>query len=118
MSKKFKGGMPRGAAGLGGMQNIMRQAQKMQAEMEKKQSELKEKLYEVQSGGGAVKLKMNGEREILELHLSEDVVDKDDIEMLQDLIIAAFSEANTQIDKDAEDMMGAMTGGLSIPGLF
>ncbi|MDO4772347.1 MAG: YbaB/EbfC family nucleoid-associated protein [Bacillota bacterium] len=118
MSKKFKGGMPRGAAGMGGMQNIMRQAQKMQAEMERKQAELKEKVYEVQSGGGAVKLKMNGDREILELILSEDVVDRDDIEMLQDLIIIAFKEANAQVDKDAEDAMGAMTGGLSIPGLF
>ncbi len=118
MAKKFKGGMPRGGGGMAGMQNIMRQAQKMQAEMEKKQEELKAKVYDVQSGGGAVKLKINGDREISELILDEDVVDKDDIEMLQDLIIAAFTEANNQIDKDAEEVMGAMTGGMNIPGLF
>ncbi len=117
MGKKFKGA-PRGAAGMGGMQNIMRQAQKMQAEMQKKQEELSKKVYEVQSGGGAVKLKINGERQIEELILTEDVVDPDDIEMLQDLIIAAFTEANSQIDKDAEEVMGSMTGGMNIPGLF
>ncbi len=117
MAKKYRGA-PRGGAGMGNMQNLMKQAQKMQAEMQKKQEELKEKVYEVQTGGGAVKLKINGEREIIELILDEDVVDKDDIEMLQDLIIAAFTEANSQIDKDTESAMGAMTGGMNIPGLF
>ncbi len=115
MAKKFRG-MPGG--GMGGMQNLVRQAQKMQSEMTKKQEELKEKVYEVQSGGGAVKLKIDGNRQIEELILSEDVVDPDDIEMLQDLIIAVFKEANSQIDKDIDDVMGSMTGGMNIPGLF
>ncbi len=116
MAKKYRGA-PRGG-GMGNMQNLMKQAQKMQAEMQKKQAELQEKVYEVQTGGGAVKLKIDGERNIKELILDEDVVDKDDIEMLQDLIIAAFTEANSQIDKEAEAAMGAMTGGMNIPGLF
>ncbi len=115
MAKKFRG-VPGG--GMGNMQNLMKQAQRMQQEMERKQRELTEKVYEVKSGGGAVVLKMNGNKEIQELILSEDVVDPDDIEMLQDLIIAAFKEATSQIDKEAEDAMGAMTGGLKIPGMF
>lgn len=115
MAKKFRG-MP--AGGMGNMQNIMKQAQKMQQEMERKQNELKEKVYEAQTGGGAVKVKMNGNREIQELILSQDVVDPDDVEMLQDLIISAFKEVNSLIDKEESDVMGAMTGGLKIPGLF
>ncbi len=117
MAKKF-GGMQKSGGGMPNMQNLMKQAQKMQAELQRKSEELKEKVYEVQTGGGAVKLKITGERDVKELVLSEDVVDPDDIEMLQDLIIVAFKEANTLIEKDSESAMGSMTGGLNIPGLF
>lgn len=100
------------------MQSIMKQAQKMQEELGRKQQELQEKSYEVKTGGGAVTLKIKGDRTIEELTLSPEVVDPDDIEMLQDLIVSAFKEAFEQIDKEAEESMGQMTGGLKIPGLF
>lgn len=116
MNKKFRG-MPPGG-GMGNMQSIMRQAQKMQEELGKKQQELQEKSYEVSTGGGAVSLKIKGDKTIEELRLSPEVVDPDDIEMLQDLIISAFKEAFEQIDKEADETMGQMTGGLKIPGLF
>lgn len=115
MAKKFRGA-PGG--GMGNMQGLLKQAQKMQKEMEKNQQDLKERVYEVQTGGGAVKLSINGNNEIQSLVLSEDVVDPDDIEMLQDLIIAAFTEAFQQIDKETNELMGSMTGGMNIPGLF
>lgn len=116
MNKKFRG-MPPGG-GMGNMQSIMKQAQKMQEELGRKQQELQEKSYEVKTGGGAVTLKIKGDRTIEELTLSPEVVDPDDIEMLQDLIVSAFKEAFEQIDKEAEESMGQMTGGLKIPGLF
>ena len=103
----FGGGMP------GGMGNLMKQAQKMQKQMEEQQKALEEKEFTSQVGGGAVRLSMNGKREILSLELDPDAVDPEDVETLQDMIIAAFKETMKQIDDEQSAGMGALTGGLS-----
>ena len=103
----FQGGMP------GNMNNLMKQAQRMQRQMEEQQKILEEKEYSAQTGGGAVSIKMNGKKEVLELTLNPEVVDPDDIEMLQDLIVAAVNEVIRQVEDDANAAMGKMTGGFS-----
>ncbi len=115
MARKFRGG-PGG--GMPNMQNLMKQAKKMQENLEKAQNDLQHKEYTATSGGGAVEIKMTGSGKLLELNLSEDVVDPDDIEMLQDLIIAAYGDVKKQIDTESESQMNKMTGGMNIPGLF
>lgn len=102
----------------GGMQGLMQQAQKMQADLQKAQEKAKKELVDAQSGGGMVKLKMNGEYEIIELTISPDVIDPNDPEMLQDLIKAAFSEASAAVQRNTKSAMEAVTGGISIPGMF
>ena len=102
----FPGGMP------GNMNNLMKQAQRMQRQMEEQQKILEEKEYSAQTGGGAVSIKMNGKKEVLELTLNPEVVDPDDIEMLQDLIVAATNEALRQAEEASTALMGKMTGGL------
>ena len=102
----FPGGMP------GNMNNLMKQAQKMQRQMEEQAKALEEKSYTAQSGGGAVSVTMNGKKEIQELVLTPEVVDPDDIEMLQDLIVAAVNEVIRQVEEEANAMMGKMTGGM------
>ena len=82
------------------------------------QEELEAKEFTTTSGGGAVSVTANGKREIIKLDIDKDVVDPDDVEMLQDLIIAAVNEAMRQIDETSNDAMGQLTGGLNIPGLF
>ena len=104
--------------GMGGnMNNMMKQMQKMQKQMEEMQAQLDEKAIEASSGGGAVTALVNGKRELLNITIDESVVDPEDVEMLQDLIIAAVNSAM----KEAEDMvnqeMKKVTGGLNIPGL-
>lgn len=96
----------------GNMNNLMKQAQKMQKQMEETTKELEEKEYEAAAGGGVVRVKVNGKKEITELHLDEEVVDKDDIEMLEDLVIAAVNEAIRLQDEDQKNQMGKITGGL------
>ena len=100
------------------MQSMIKQAQKMQEDMENLQAELDEKEHEISAGGGAVKVKIKGNREILSLELSEDVVDPDDIETLQDLVIAAVNEAIKTVDKHNSDAMNKVTAGLNVPGLI
>ncbi len=115
MAKGFNGGF-----GGMNMNNLMKQAQKMQKQMEEAQKELETKEYEVTSGGGAVKIKMSGKKEITAVEIKPEVVDPDDIEMLQDLIMTAVNEAIRQADEAAASTMGGITGlgtnGLS--GLF
>ena len=101
----------------GNMNNLMKQAQKMQKQMEETTKALEEKEYEATAGGGVVKVKINGKKEVTEVHLDEEVVDKDDIEMLEDLIAAAVNSAVAAVDKESEEEMAKMTGGLNIPGL-
>lgn len=84
----------------------------------KMQEELENKTYESASGGGAVKVVFDGKRELKEVTISPEVVDADDVEMLQDLIIAAVNEGLRQIEEDSTSQLGSITGGLNIPGLF
>lgn len=102
----FPGGMP------GNMNNLMKQAQRMQRQMEEKQKELEEKQYSASAGGGAVTVTVSGKKEVLSVKLSEEVVDPDDIEMLEDLIVAATNEAFRQAEGDSSQMMSQLTGGL------
>ena len=97
---------------------MLKQAQKMQADMAKAQQDLEEKVVETSSGGGMVTVKVSGKKELLDVVIKPEVVDPDDIEMLQDLIIAAVNDAMTQIDKETQAEMSKITGGLNIPGLF
>ena len=103
----FPGGMP------GNMNNLMKQAQRMQRQMEETTRELEEKEYSASAGGGAVTVTVSGRKEILSVKLAEEVVDPDDIEMLQDLIVAATNEALRQAEEENAAMMSKMTGGLS-----
>ena len=102
----FQGGMP------GNMNNLMKQAQKMQRQMEETRREMEEKEYEATAGGGAVTVKVSGKKEVLSVKLSEEVVDPDDIEMLEDLIVAAANEALRKQEEASQQVMGALTGGL------
>lgn len=111
------GGM--GGMGGGGMNNLMKQAMKLQQDMEKAREELKEKTVEASSGGGAVKVVATCAKEIKALEISQDVVDPDDVEMLQDLILAAVNEAMRKADEETQASMGRFTGGMgNIPGMF
>ncbi len=100
------GGMP------GNMGNLMKQAQKMQRQMEEAQKELEEKEVTAAAGGGAVEVTVSGKKEITKVKLSEEVVDPDDIEMLEDLIMAATNEALRQMEEMAQSSMAKITGGL------
>ena len=102
----FPGGMP------GNMNNLMKQAQRMQKQMEESQKELQEKSYTATAGGGAVEVTISGKKEVTAVKLAEEVVDPDDIEMLQDLIMAAVNEAMRKADADSAAMMSKLTGGL------
>lgn len=102
----FPGGMP------GNMNNLMKQAQKMQKQMEETQKQLQETDYEGTAGGGVVKVVINGNKVVKSVSLAEEVVDPDDIEMLEDLIVAATNEALRAMDEDAQKKMGKLTGGL------
>lgn len=96
----------------GNMNNLMKQAQRMQRQMEEGQKELETKEFTAAAGGGAVEVTVNGKKELLKVKLSEEVVDPEDIEMLQDLIVAAVNEAMRQADEASSELMGKMTGGL------
>ncbi|NBI06309.1 YbaB/EbfC family nucleoid-associated protein [Senegalia massiliensis] len=107
-----------GFKGMGNMGGMMKQVQQMQKKMQKMQAELEEKEVEASAGGGAVTVRVNGKKEVLEVNLDEDVVDPDDIEMLQDLIIAATNEAIRKAEEMVSSEMGKLTGGMNIPGLM
>ena len=113
-----KGGFPRGMGSGANMNQMIKQAQKMQEQMLKMQEEMENKTYEAAAGGGAVKVVVDGKREVQEVILSPDVVDPDDIEMLQDLIVAAVNEGLRKVEADSTAQLGSITGGLNIPGLF
>ena len=101
-----------GFGGGANMQQLMRQAQKMQADMEKLQQELEEKNYEATAGGGMVKCVVSGKRELLSLEIKPEAVDPDDVEMLQDMILAAINAGIEEVDKVQEERMGKYTEGL------
>ncbi|MBR4027067.1 MAG: YbaB/EbfC family nucleoid-associated protein [Lachnospiraceae bacterium] len=102
----FAGGMP------GNMTNLMKQAQKMQRQMEEAQKAMEEQQVTATAGGGAVEVTVSGKHELLKIKLSEEVVDPDDIEMLEDLIMAATNEALRKIDEANQQSMAKITGGL------
>ena len=106
-----RGGFPGGAM-PGNMNNLMKQAQRMQRQMEESQKELETKEFTAAAGGGAVEVTVTGKKELVSVKLSEEVVDPDDIEMLQDLIVAATNEALRKAEEENAAMMSKMTGGL------
>ena len=111
-----RGGFPGGMGGFGGMNinSLMKEAKKMQADLEKSQNELAVKEFEASAGGGAVAVKVNGQKQILDLKLQKDIVDPDDVEMLQDLIITCLNQAFKQVD----DAQSASMGKFNIPGFM
>lgn len=100
------------------MNQMMKQMKKMQAQMQKAQEELARKEVEGTAGGGVVKVRMNGHKELLAVEIAPEAVDPDDVEMLQDLITAAFNDAMKQVDEMVARDLGKLTGGLNLPGLF
>ena len=111
-----RGGFPGGMGGFGGMNinQIMKEAKKMQADMEKSQGELQAKEFEATAGGGAITVKVFGTKQIKEIKIQKDVVDPDDVEMLQDLIITCVNEALRKVDDEQSSAMGRY----NIPGLM
>jgi DNA-binding YbaB/EbfC family protein len=103
--------------GLGNMQGMLQKVQKMQGEMQKMQEELKARSFEATAGGGAVKVVMSGKKELTSITLDPSAVDPSDVEMLQDLIVAAVNEAMHQIDEVSEKEMNKITGGMKLPGM-
>ena len=108
----FPGGMP------GNMNNLMKQAQKMQDEITALQNDIEARDFSATSGGGAVEVVVTGAKNIKALTIKPEVVDKDDVEMLQDLIISAINEAMADVEKTTEEEMNKITGGVALPGLF
>lgn len=109
-----KGGFP----GMGNMNQLMKQAKKMQEDMAKMQEQLEDKTVEAAAGGGMVSVVVNGKKEVLELNIKPEVVDPDDIEMLQDLVIAAVNEGIRKADEMVQGEMSKITGGMGMPGMF
>ena len=106
-----RGGFPGGGM-PGNMANLMKQAQKMQRQMEEQAKEMETKEFSATAGGGAVEVTVSGSKKILKVKLDEEVVDPDDIEMLEDLIVAATNEALRKMEEDSQEKMGKVTGGL------
>ena len=121
MGKGMRAGKkPKNRAGGGDMQKQLKQLQAMQAEMERTQAELAEREITTTAGGGAIEVTVNGNKEITKLVIDKDVVDPDDVEMLQDLVMAAVNEAIRQmeelVDSEMNKITGGFGGGLGIPG--
>lgn len=114
----MKSRLPNGrGGGPSSMQGIMKQAQKMQEDMENLQADLDAREYEVSAGGGAVKIKINGKSEVQSIEISPEIVDPDDIETLSDVLCAAVNEAIRKVADTNSEEMGKITGSLSMPGL-
>lgn len=94
---------------------LMKQVQQMQAQMQQRMNELR---VEGSAGGGMVKATMNGQKELLSISIEKEAVDPNDVDMLQDLVVAAVNEASRKVDEAMQSQLGAMTGGMKIPGLF
>lgn len=110
MAKGFQGG------GMGNMNNMIKQAQKMQKDMMKVQEELEQRQIEASAGGGAVTVVVTGKKELVSIKIKPEVVDPDDVELLQDLVLAAVNEAIRQAEEMVSSEMGKLTGGLGLPG--
>jgi len=119
MGKGMRAGKKPGKKSAGGnMQQQLKQMQEMQRQMEVMQSELEEKEITTTAGGGAVEITINGKRELTKLNIDPEVVDPDDVEMLQDLVMAAVNEGIRQIDEMSNNEMSKLTGGLDLPGMM
>ena len=114
MSKR--GGFPGGMGGFGGMNinNLMKEAKKMQADMEKSQAELANREFDATAGGGAISVKVSGQKVLKEIKIQKDVVDPDDVEMLEDLILTCVNEALRKVDSAQADQLGKF----NIPGFM
>ncbi len=115
----MKARLPKGmGGGPSNMNAMIKQAQKMQADMETLQEELDGREYDVQVGGGAVAVKINGKKQITEIKISEDIVDPDDIESLSDTLVAAVNQAIKKVEETNASEMQKITGDINVPGLF
>ena len=115
----MRANIPKGMGG--GPQNMsamLRQAQKMQEDMEALQADLDSREYDISAGGGAVELKINGKKEVLEINIKPEIVDPDDIEMLSDILVAAVNEAIKRVEETNSAEMSKITGNIGLPGMF
>lgn len=115
----MKARLPQGFGPKGqNMNNMIKQAQKMQEDMEKAQEEIKQKEYRTTVGGGAVEIVMTGDKVLKSVKLKPEIVDPEDVEMLEDLIVSGVNEVLRTVETETEQKMNEISGGLNIPGLF
>ena len=115
----MRANIPKGVGGgAQNMQAMLRQAQKMQEDMAVLQEDLDSREYEIKAGGGVVTVKINGKKEILSIDIKPEIVDPDDIETLSDILVAAINEAIKRVNDTNEKEMAAITGQMSMPGMF
>mgnify|MGYP002524520661 FL=1 len=115
----MKANLPKGVGGgPQNMQAMIKQAQKMQEDMENLKAELDEREYDISAGGGAVAVKINGKKEILSIDIKPEIVDPDDVETLSDILVAAVNEAIKRVETTNDAEMQKITGSLGMPGLF
>ena len=114
----MKARIPQGMAQAQNMNQMIRQAQKMQDDMAAFQTEFEEKEFRSSVGGGAVEITMNGKRQVVSISIKPEVVDPEDVEMLQDLVASAVNEVLTTIETESTEGMQKITGGLNMPGIF
>ena len=115
----MRANLPKGVGGgPQNMQAMIRQAQKMQEDMQNLQAELDEKEYDISAGGGMVTVKITGKKEILAIDIKPEIVDPDDIETLSDILVAAVNQAIRHVDTTNNEAMEKVTGGMNMPGLF
>ncbi len=114
----MKSRVPKNIGGVQNMNSMIKQAQKMQDEITELQNDIEARDFSATSGGGAVEVVVTGAKNIKALTIKPEVVDKDDVEMLQDLIISAINEAMADVEKTTEEEMNKITGGVALPGLF
>lgn len=112
----MKARMPQGMGGGGNMNNMLRQAQMMQENIQKKQAELEEREYVTSAGGGVIEVTVDGKHQVKAIGINPEVVDPEEVDMLEDLLVAAINEAMRKVDETAETEMAQITGGLNIPG--
>ena len=110
-----RGGFPGGMGMPGNMNNLMKQAQRMQRQMEESQKEMETREFTATAGGGAVEVTVSGKKEVIKVTLKPEVVDPEDIEMLEDLIMAAVNEAYRKVEEETQNAMSKFTGGMGLP---
>ena len=110
--------LPKGNSGMGNIQSLAQQAQKVQQEMQDAAGKLEEKTYETSVGGGVVKIVINGKLEIVSLNIDPEIVNNNDVDMLSDLIISGVNEIIKKANKDRDEVMEKISGKMNIPGMF